>query len=162
MTKKKRGKNARADLARSLLAGMAKQFPDGTEVLHFGGKKRTVDEVTALLRGFVALRDAVLAAQAAEKTRVQAAQAQEPALLEFVAEVEQFVRTLCGKRADLLAGFGLEPPREPTPMTAEAKAIANARRQATREARGIVSKKARRAVRGGVTAKLVVTPVPDA
>ncbi len=58
----------------------------------------------------------------------------------------------------MLADFGLEPRKEPTPLTAEQKAAAAAKREATRKARGTSSAKAKKAIKGNVTATLVVTP----
>jgi hypothetical protein len=121
-----------------------------------------VDTVTATLQTFVDLRDAVEAARADARAKVSAERAQEAALLAFMGEFVRFLRAALGNDASALAEFGLEPPKARTPLTAEAKAIAAVKRDATRKARGITTKKERMATKGNVTAKLVVTPMVGA
>lgn len=69
-----------------------------------------------------------------------------------------FVRFNFGSDPEALADFGLKPPKARTPLTAEQKAAAAAKRKATREARGTKGPKAKKDIHGNVTAKLVVTP----
>src|SRR5579859_6814386 len=52
-----------------------------------------------------------------------------------------------------------ETVRSDSPMTAEQKAAAAAKRKATRTARQTMGKNQKKTVQGSVTAKLVVTPV---
>jgi len=68
------------------------------------------------------------------------------------------VKVTFGNQPDALADFGLAPPKARAPMTAEQKAVAAAKRKATRVARGTLGKKQKKAVKGAVTATLVVTP----
>jgi hypothetical protein len=97
-------------------------------------------------------------AQAAASARVAAENAQAAFLIAVMAAFEGFVRVSFGNQADALGDFGLAPPKARVPLTAEQKAIATAKRNATRAARGITTKKVRNSVKGNVTAKLVVTP----
>jgi hypothetical protein len=145
-----------------LIKGAKKRFPNGSQALTFGGTDRTVDTVTTALQTFVDLRDAVEAARTDARAKVIAERAQEAALLVLIGEFVKFLRAAFGADANALADFGLKPPKAHTPMTAEAKAVAAAKREATRKARGITTKKERMATKGNVTAKLVVTPVVGA
>lgn len=53
--------------------------------------------------------------------------------------------------------FGFPPPKEPE-LTVEAKALAVARRKATREARGTMGKREKEGVRGTLAAPLAPLP----
>jgi hypothetical protein len=152
------GKNKKAALATKLIAGAKKRFTNGSQKLPLGGVERTVDEVTTLLQSFVDNRVAVETAKAATSAKVAVEDAQAPSLLAVMTAFVAFVRLTFGKQADALADFGLAPPKARVPMTAEQKAVAAAKRVATRAARGTTSKKAKKTVKGNVTAKLVVTP----
>jgi len=81
-----------------------------------------------------------------------------PALLAFLHALEAFIQLTFGASATALADFSLAPPKARTPMTAEAKAVAKAKANATRQARGTTSAKAKKAIKGNVSATLVVTP----
>ena len=152
-------KKNRVSLVQQLLAGTNKHFPNASQELTVGGVKRTVGALTQLLQGYVNLRTAVAASQAATKTQVATERAQAPSLLAIVDEFEAFVRASFGKQPDVLADFGLAPPKARAPLTAEQKAIATAKRKATRQARHTASKKQKKNVKGAVNAALVVTPV---
>jgi len=141
-----------------LLTGTKKRYPNGSQKLTFGGADHTVDEVNTNLQKFVDNRTAVDAANANAKAKVDAERAERGSLLAFVGEYVKFLLFTYGHAADVLGDFGIAPPKARTPMTAEAKAVAAAKRQATREARGIVPKKVKQGITGKVTAKLVVTP----
>jgi hypothetical protein len=157
------GKGKRAVLAGRLIAGTKKRFPNGSQTLTFGGVDHTADEVTTFLQGIVDDRAAVEAAQATANAKVAAEDAKEAARISFLNELASFLRITFGTVTGALVDFGLAPPKARVPMTAEAKAIAAAKRDATRKARGITTKKARKAITGQVTAKLVVTaPAADA
>jgi hypothetical protein len=71
-----------------------------------------------------------------------------------------FVEVAFRSKVDALTDFGIKPPKARTPMTAEQKAVATAKRNATRAARGTKGPKAKKAVHGNITAELVVTSVP--
>ena len=156
------GKNEKAVAVRQLITGTKARFPNGSQKLTFGGADRTVDEVTGLLQSFVDNRTAVETAKAAASAKVDAERAQLASLLAFISEFVRFIRSTFGNSADALAAFGVAPLKERTPMTAETKAVAAAKRQATREARGITTKEVRKGITGNVTAKLVVTPAAPA
>jgi hypothetical protein len=154
--------NDRVIQVTKLLAGTQKRYPDGSQTLTFGGADHTVDEVHANLQRFVDHRAAVEAAKASVRAKVDAERAELVSLLAYIGEYVKYLLFTFGHAADALVDFGVAPPRARTPMTAETKAIAAAKRQATREARGITTKKAKQGIRGNVTAKLVVTPAAPA
>jgi hypothetical protein len=143
-----------------IIAGTRKRFPNGSQKLTLGGGSSvTVDEAVGELQKIIDNRAAVIQAQAAAKAMVKAEREQAPALDAFLRAFEAFLRYTFGTDAVALADFGMTPPRARTPLTAEQKAAAAARREATREARGTRGAKARKAVKGHVTTQLVVTPV---
>ena len=153
------GKNEQAAQVANIIAGTKKRFPDGSRQVPIRGVPMTVDEVTAKMQTFVDNRDAVEMAQAAATAKVAAERAQAPSLLAIIAAYVAFVRLTFGNSADALTDFGIPPPKARTPMTAEAKAIAAAKARATRVVRGTASKKAKKNVKGHITARLVVTQV---
>jgi hypothetical protein len=154
--------NAKAARATKLIAGAKKRFPNGSQVLHFGGMTLTVDQVTGAMQTLIDNRGGVETAKAATATQIASEQAQAPSLVAILIAFVAFVRATFGEQADALTDFGLAQTTVPTPLTAEQKAVAAAKRLATREARGTTSKKAKKNVKGNITAKLVVTPVTPA
>ena len=81
-----------------------------------------------------------------------------PPLLLMLRLFTQFLHATFGTTADALADFDLAPPKAPVPKTAEEKAVIVAKAKATRQARGTTSAKKKQAIKGNITAKLVVTP----
>jgi hypothetical protein len=154
----KTGKTQKAAQVTNIISGAKKRFPNGNQIITIGGETVTVDQATAKMQTFVDNRDAVETAQAGATAKVAAEQAQAPSLLAFIAAFVTFVRLTFNNAADVLADFDIPPPKVRTPMTAQAKAIAAAKREATRAARGTTSKKAKKNVKGNITAALVVTP----
>ena len=145
-----------------VIAGIKKRFPNGSQVLAFGGGTHTVDEVTTALQALVDLRAAVDKAESATQVARDAGAAASPPLLLMLRLFTQFLHTTFGTAADALADFDLTPPKAPAPRTAEEKAIIVAKAKATRQARGTTSAKKKKAIKGNVTAALVVTPATPA
>jgi hypothetical protein len=153
------GKNSQAALAKQLIAGVNKHFPNGSQQLQVGGATFTVTGLTTLLQSVVDNREAVEVSKAASKAKVQAEAAQAPSRRALMHALETMVRSNFGNSADVLADFGLAPPKARTPRTAEQKAVSAAKGAATRKARGTMGKNQKKNVKGSITAKLVVTPV---
>jgi len=162
MTTKIDNKKTTATEATGLIAGMKKRYPNGSATIKVGGVDVTVDNAIANVQAIVDNRGAVTAARAAAKVTVANENAKMPPLIAFMNALVAFVRAAFGNDATALADFDLEPRRAPKPKTAEEKAVAAAKRQATREARGEVGTKKRKTIKGNVDAKLVVTPAPSA
>ena len=158
MPTQKPGKNSKAASVSQLIAGAKKHFPNGSQTVSLGGVSTTIDAATQELQTYVDNRSAVVAAQATAKSKLAVEKAALPALNAFISVFIAFVRLSFGSQADILADFGLAPRKARTPMTAEEKAVAVAKRDATRAARGTKGPKAKSAIHGNVTAKLVVTP----
>ena len=154
-----KSKNGKAALVGQLLAGLKKHFTTATQSITVGGVGMTVADATNQLEALVANRSAVVAAQATAKAKLDTENAQLPAQHAFVDAFIAFVRVTYGTQADLLVDFGVAPPKARTPLTTEQKAVAAAKRTATRAARGTQGPKAKEAVHGNVTAQVVVTPV---
>ncbi len=151
-------------LAAGMLPGMKKHFTNGAQVLTFGGGSvtATVDQAITNLQEVVDNRAAVVTARANATNAVAAENSKLPALIAFLRALEAFVRLNFGANATVLADFSLEPPKARVPMTAEEKAIAKAKAAATRAARGTTTAKAKKAIKGNVSATLVVTPAAPA
>jgi hypothetical protein len=153
-------KGTRATRAGQLIAGARKHFANGTQVLTFAGgfANVTVDEAVAELQKLIDLRAAAATARATVRDKVQTEREAMPALVAFLNAFEALIRLMFGADTVSLADFGLAPRKRPMPKTAEEKAVAAAKRKATRSARGTKGPKAKKAVHGNVTAELVVTP----
>ncbi|HEY3821893.1 MAG TPA: hypothetical protein VGL81_32225 [Polyangiaceae bacterium] len=154
------GKGTLAVLAANLAAGAQKRFPAGSS-LSIGGVTLTLADIVTKLTSFAAMRTDVATARAALQAKIAAENAQTTVMRAFINAFVKFVRANFGNQSDVLADFGLEPEKAPTPLTVEQKAAAAAKREATREARGTVGSKAKLKITGNVTG-VVVTPVRSA
>ena len=155
---KRTGKNDQASRAKQLILGTKKHYPNDRAELKVGGATFTVNALTQLMQDFVDQREAVEASKAATKAKIETERARAPSQIATIVAFETVVRGTFGNSADVLADFGLAPPKARTPMTAEEKAVAAAKRKATRTARHTMGKNQKKSVQGSVTAKLVVTP----
>src|SRR5579859_1742085 len=126
-----------AEMARAthLAAGVDGHFA-ATATLRFASADHTPAEVTTALLQLVALYAAVHAARAALNARLAEVAANAPALRKLMAGFVSFVMTTYSESPEILADFGLEQRKPPTPLTTAAQALANARRKATRDANG--------------------------
>lgn len=158
MGNNKIGKNSKATRVGQLIAGARKHFPNGSQAISLEGAPTTIDGTLNQLQGFIDNRTAVVTAQATAKTKLAAERNAMPVLTALIEAFTAFVKLTFGPQADVLADFGIPAPKAATPLTAEQKAVAAAKRKATREARGTKGPKAKLAVHGDITAKLVVTP----
>jgi hypothetical protein len=151
------GKNSQATRARQLIAGAKKHFTNGSTELQVGGATFTVTALTQLLQDFVDQRDAVEASKAATKAKIEAERIHAPSQIATIRAFVTVVRGMFGNSADALADFGLALHKARTPVTAEKKAAAVAKRAATRAARRTMGKNQKKDVKGAVKAELVVT-----
>jgi cell division septation protein DedD len=154
-----RAKNNLAAEVKQLIAGANKHFSNGSQALQVGGATFTVTALTQELQGFVDNRDAVEASKAATKAKIEIERVQSPSQLALIRAFVTVIRGTFGNSADVLADFGLAPPKARVTRTAEEKAVSAAKSAATRAARGTMGKNQKKAVKGSITAKLVVTPV---
>jgi hypothetical protein len=156
--KQSTGKAALASRASALIEGTKKHYPKGSQSILVGGASTTVNDAVNELETLVTNRSAVVSAQATAKSKVSTEKTALPALVAFLNAFTKFVRFTFENDPEALADFGLAPYKERTPMTAEDKAVAVAKRDATRKARGTMSPKEKAQIHGNVTAQLVVTP----
>jgi hypothetical protein len=160
MSKNAETKTSLATRVGKLQTGLRKRYPTGSQKLTFRGAKIvvTVDDAIAKLQAVADNRAAVTAAKAEAAAKIDAENTALKDLLAFVRALVAFIRFTFGDDQTALDDFGVAPLKAHTPMTAEQKAVAQAKRKATREARGEVGTKKRKAIKGNVTAQLVVTP----
>jgi hypothetical protein len=156
------GKNGTATTVTTVIAGAKKRLTNGKQTLPVGASTMTVAAVLGQLQAIIDNRAAVVAAQATAKAKVAAETAAMPALDAILHAFVAFIRFTFGGDPEALADFGLAPHKVPEPLTAEQKAVAAAKRKATRVARGTTSAKQKKSVHGNVTATLVVTPATPA
>jgi hypothetical protein len=155
--KKNKSKNAYAGLAVKLAAG-AQQYLSGVNQILVNGGTYTSAQVVAQMNALIALRSAVTAAQAIVKGKLAEESSKGPVLTAFLDGFVSYVETAFSGQPDVLAAFGLAPKKARTPLTGAQQALATAKRNATRKARGIGKKKDRMAIKGDVTG-LIMTPV---
>jgi hypothetical protein len=153
----KNGNDIVATLAAQLAAGIPKRLTN-VSTLTLMGSSFTLAQLTADLQKVVQLRQAVDAARAATQAAVAVEAAQLPALRAIMSAFVQFLRASFGNQPDVLADFGLEPRKAPTPLTIEQKAAAAAKREATRTARNTMGPVQKKSVKGAVTG-VTVTPI---
>ena len=158
---KGRGKSNQAARVKQLILGTKKHFPNGSETLQVGGATFMVSALTQLMQDFVDQREAVEASKAATKAKIETERTRAPSQIATIVAFETIARGTFGNSADVLADFGLAPPKARAPQTAEAKAVAVAKRKATRAARHTMSKNQKKDIKGAVKAALVVTPLAD-
>jgi hypothetical protein len=147
-----------AALAGGLGKGTTKHFPNGAQVLQFGGSSQTVADVQTKLALVGTLRNDTETAQATAHAKVTAEETQLPALAAFMSDYVAFLKATFGNTPDVLADFDLASKKAPSKPDAETQLAAVAKRKATREARGTRGSQQKKAIKGNV-AGVVVTPV---
>jgi hypothetical protein len=165
---------ARNTKNKGLVVATAKQFVAGT-AKHLGsmaqvtllGSSFTPAQLESKLQALVDLRSDVDAARAAATAKLANEAAQTPALLALMGALESFVKATFGASPDVLADFGLAPKAR-AQVTVETKAVANAKRKATRAARHTMGPKQKKGIVGVIpdvitiptTASPTVTTAP--
>jgi hypothetical protein len=140
----------------ALIAGTNKHFPNGSFTL--GNVTYTTQSLVTLLQSLITAINAVNAAEAAAKDALSALQVNGTNVTPVLRAYRRFVLAAFSNASQVLADFGIAPPKVRTPLTAEQKAAAVAKMRATRKARGTTSKKQKLAILGNVTG-VTVTPV---
>jgi hypothetical protein len=153
----KNTKTSETARATQLIAGMNKHYSNGPS-LTFESATYTPQQIVTALQTLVTLRADVAAARAAVKAKLAAESGQLPTIQQMMAGLVQFLMLTFSKQPDVLVDFGLAPKKAKAPLTTEQQTVANAKRDATRKARGTTGKKAKKGVHGNVV-DVVVTPV---
>ena len=133
----------------ALISGLQKKFPNGQFTL--GNAAFTTATLVQALQRLVDAIDAVNAAQATAKVAVSALRAAVTEVGPVVLALRRTLLAMFGNANDILALFGLEPRKAPRPRTSQENAVAAAKAEATRKARGTTSKKKKLAIVGNVT-----------
>ncbi|MGH7435879.1 MAG: hypothetical protein ACRENE_09410 [Polyangiaceae bacterium] len=153
--KSSRINNQAAD--QKLIDGFTKHAANLTSMV-IGNTTIKATDVVAVLQGRLATASTVLATRATWQSAVKADRDERAKTKPYVDGVKQALQVVFSGSIDGLGDFGLTA-RKPRVITPEQKAIAAAKAKATREARGTKGSVQKKAVKGNVTATLVVTPV---
>jgi hypothetical protein len=152
-------KNTKATLQqriRGLIAGTQKHAPNGS--LTLGSATYTTPALVQLLKSLADALDAVDAAKASWKEALTNELDLHAKVEPVVRDYEAWVAVSFGGSPSTLADYGVTPRKVPTPLTAEQKASAAAKRKATRLARNTMGSKQKKTVKGTVPATAAVTP----
>lgn len=140
----------------ALIAGTAKHFPNGQFTLL--GNAYTTATLTQVFTSLANAIAAVVAAHASVKDALQALTQVEAQVGPVMRAYKRYVLAAFANATQDLADFGMQPPKQRKPRTAEQTAAAAAKAKATRAARGTKSAKAKLAIKGDVTG-VSITPV---
>jgi hypothetical protein len=154
------GKSTAAIIAAQLIVGAKKHFASATS-LAYANTTRTPAEIETSLQTLIDLRNATDSAQATARAKVDAEEAQAPALQKQMAAFIAFVKVTFGDSPEILSDFGLEPRKAPTPLTVEQKTAAAAKRKATRALRHTMGPVQKKKVKTTATPVVTVT-IPTA
>jgi hypothetical protein len=160
MSTKKDTKTTVVALARQLIAGTEAKLSNVSSIT-FDSRTFTPAELTTALNRVITLRSDVDTAKAATKAKLEAERTEMPALRAVMRGLVQFIKVSRSAEPDVLAAFGITPKARTAP-SAEAKAVAVAKRASTREARHTMGPVAKKRVKGTVTGgALVPTLAPE-
>jgi hypothetical protein len=138
----------------ALMAGIEKHFPNGSFTF-----ENTAYTTATLIQALQSLANAISdtnAARARDREAVLTLKGIATRMAPLLRDIKRFVLMTYSTSPQMLADFGVPPPKARTPLTSEQKAAATAKMRATRAARGTTSKKHKLAVKGDVTS---VTPL---
>jgi hypothetical protein len=141
---------------RSLIAGTQKQTPN--ESLTFGGATYTSAELVQILKSLDDATTGMDGARAKWRDAVTSQRAVKAKVSPVLKAYRSFLVAKYGTAVETLAAYGLTPHKAPAPRTSEQKAVAAAKRNATRTARHTMGAKQKQEVQGSIHAALVVTP----
>ena len=159
MAKNNRTKGQAVVTATQFIAATKKHLGSMTQVPLLGGSF-TPDQITTKLQALVDLRSDVDTAKANATAKIASEAAQRPSLLAFQGALGTFVKAAFGSSPDVLADFGLAPKAR-AQVTVDGKAVANAKRAATRAARHTMGAKQKKSITGVVPDVLVISTKPS-
>ena len=140
----------------SLLTGVPVHCATSTFTVN--GTSYTAPQTVALVQSVLSAILAVPAARMAWSTAHQAAVHSLATDGQTVKELRDCMMLSFGNQPAVLHDLGFSLRKSPKPLTAEARTAANAKRKATRAARGTTSKKQKAAISGNVTG-VTITPI---
>ncbi|MHB1846714.1 MAG: hypothetical protein ACYCWW_17985 [Deltaproteobacteria bacterium] len=127
---------------RQLIAGFTNVWP-ATVNVNVSGQLIGVQQVISQLEVILTVLQQVRDAQAAAHQAVVNRQSQSQGWHVLIESLVQSVKAQLGLRSPILQQFGIAPKHSGTKLTVDQKAVAKARRQATRQVRGTRGKKQR-------------------
>jgi hypothetical protein len=139
-----------------LIAGFNKHAPTLTSLV-IGNTTIKVTDIVVVLQARLATSDAVQTTRATWQSAVKADRDERAKTKSYVDGVRQALQVVLSGSIEGLADFGLTAPKVRV-LTPAQKAIAAAKAKATRAARGTKGSVQKKAVKGDVTAAVVVTP----
>ncbi len=162
MSSQNRIRNKASEVARAtqLIAGIQKHLASVPSIT-LASAAYTPAQIAAALQLLLTLLGDVATARSVVTAKLAAERAQAPTVRSLISALVSYVRVTFSESPDVLADFGLAPPKARTPLTAEQQIVAVAKRASTRKARGTTSRKAKLAVTGNVVS-VVVTPIEAA
>jgi len=116
-----------------------------------GAQTYKPDDVITLLQKLITLGQAVVTAEAALAAAIKAGNDESAATKLVIATFRKLVLVLFAQSPDVLATFGLEPPKPRTATVAS---------KATAAAKGVAKRKAKKAAVDAVDAGTAATPAP--
>ncbi len=140
----------------ALVAGIPKYCPNA--IFTVAGQTLTAAEAVTFISALLATVTAVVTAKTGV---VDAKLAEEKALSQsgvIVKGIRQNIALMFSNSTTTLAEFEIAPKKPRTPLSTAARAAADAKAKATREARGTTSKKQKDGISGGVVG-VTITPV---
>jgi hypothetical protein len=140
------------------LIGGTKKHLAGVTSLTLASAPHTPAEIQTELQHLLDLHVAVDGAQSVAKAKLGALNAEAPAIRALMKALVAYVKLTFSESPDVLADFGLPPKTVTTPLTTAQMAVAVAKREATRKARGTTGKRKKQQVTGNVVG-VVLTPV---
>jgi hypothetical protein len=140
----------------ALIAGIQKHFPTGQ--LTVGNVVFTVAALVLLLQGQVDAMTAQMTQQKTADDAMTALRALQITNGPTIQALKDLLLAQFGTASQTLADFGLEPRKARAPMTVAQKAVAAAKREATRAARGTTGPKAKLAIKGTVPTPVETAP----
>lgn len=141
---------------RGLIAGTQKHLPSGPVTLD--ATATTQQDLVQTLQGVVDVLGASDTAKASWKESLKNVKDTKAKKLPLVSSYRSWIVATFGSNPSALADFGMTPRKVPAPLTAEQKAAAAAKRNATRAARHTMGKNQKKNIKGTVAS---ATPPVD-
>jgi hypothetical protein len=127
----------------TMLNGITAAIPATSSLAIPGAAAMTQKSIVATLNGYLELYQAVDEGKQTLATAQTALKTSAAAIHQYLTTLAEGLRANFGKSSPSLVQFGLKPTGQPKPQSSETKALANAKRQSTRAARGIMGKNQR-------------------
>ena len=144
----------------NMVNGLINDVPSSLRSMNVGGSSMTLPQVLAQMQAMLLLFTNVASARQAFQAAVAAKKAGLVSAHAFYSNVVTNLKQVFGTNQAQLALFGIKPPKAKAQATTTTKAIAAAKRAATRQARGTKGSKQKLAITTAPKATLQVL-APD-